>query len=71
MEVNFVSEWPGGSVGGDYERKEEVVPEPIISEDGIYRCSQCNEGFSTRQEYVDHYVNVHGKIKVEKNYPVE
>jgi len=67
----FLSEWPGGSVGGDTERRNVAVPEPTISSDGIYQCPQCGQGFVTRQNYVDHYVAAHTNLKVEKNYVAE
>jgi len=66
-----VTEWPGGMVGGDHNKQNVAIPEPKISEDGIYYCPTCNEGFGTRQRYNDHYINAHTKTKVEKNYPVE
>ncbi len=66
-----MSEWPGGIVGGDYDKRNVAVPEPKISEDGTYYCPVCSEGFGTRQLYDDHYVNAHTKAKVEKNYPIE
>ncbi len=64
-----VSEWPGGISGGDYDKRDVSIPEPRIEADGTYRCLVCNQGFSTRQDYDDHYINAHTKEKVEKNYP--
>ncbi len=64
-----VSEWPGGISGGDYDKRDVSIPEPKIEADGTYRCLVCNQGFSTRQDYDDHYINDHTKEKAQKNYP--
>jgi hypothetical protein len=67
----FLSDWPGGMVGGDVNKKNFAIAEPKISEDGTYYCPICKEGFVTRQRYDDHYINAHTKAKVAKNYPLE
>jgi len=64
----LLSEWPGGIVGGDYDKRNVSIPEPKIESDGTYRCYICNQGFSSRQDYDDHYIKEHTKEKVEKNY---
>jgi hypothetical protein len=64
----LVSQWPGGIVGGDYDKRNVAIPQPKIGEDGIYRCGICNEGFATRQRYDDHYIHDHTEKKAEKNY---
>jgi hypothetical protein len=63
-----MSEWPGGIVGGDYDKRDVAVPEPAIDPDGTYRCLICGQGFPTRQDYDDHYIHDHTKEKAEKNY---
>jgi hypothetical protein len=63
-----LSEWPGGLAGGDYDKRNVSIPEPKIESDGVYRCSVCSQGFSTRQDYDDHYIHEHTKEKAEKNY---
>jgi hypothetical protein len=63
-----MSEWPGGISGGDYDKRDVPIPEPKIEPDGTYRCSVCNQGFSTRQDYDDHYIKDRTKEKTEKNY---
>jgi hypothetical protein len=64
-----VSEWPGGISGGDYDKRDVSIPEAKIEPDGTYRCSVCNQGFSTRQDYDDHYIEDHTKEEAQKNYP--
>jgi hypothetical protein len=64
-----VSEWPGGIGGGDYDKRDVPIPEAKIEPDGTYRCSVCNQGFSTRQDYDDHYITDHTKEDSQKNYP--
>ncbi len=66
-----MTEWPGGQEGGDTERRNVAVPEPQISPSGIYKCPRCDQAFETRQDYVDHFVNTHTDLKVEKNYVLE
>jgi len=63
-----VSEWPGGLSGGDYDKRDVSIPEPKIEQDGVYRCSVCNQGFTTRQDYDVHYIRDHTKEKTEKDY---
>jgi len=65
-----MSEWPGGIVGGDYDKRDVSIPEPKIDADGTYRCSVCNQGFPNRQDYDDHYIQAHTKEKADKNYAV-
>jgi hypothetical protein len=71
VEVNLLTEWPGGMVGGDDAKRNVIIPEPKIETAGTYRCPACNQGFSTRQDYDDHYINDHTDEKVEKNYITE
>jgi uncharacterized C2H2 Zn-finger protein len=63
-----MSEWPGGIVGGDYDKRDVAISEPKVESDGMYRCLVCGQGFATRQDYDDHYVHAHTKAKVDKNY---
>jgi hypothetical protein len=71
LEVIDLTEWPGGIVGGDYDKRNVAIPAPTIESDGTYRCPLCNQGFPARQEYDDHYVNDHTNEKVQKNYTLE
>jgi hypothetical protein len=66
-----LTEWPGGQEGGETEHKTVAVPEPQIGNDGTYKCPHCSQAFTTRQDYLDHYVSSHTSEKVEKGYIVE
>jgi len=68
VEVSVLSEWPGGLSGGDYDKRNVAIDEPRISLEGLYVCPVCDQKFVTRQDYDDHYVNVHTCEKVKRNY---
>ena len=41
------------------EKKENIIPEPLVMPDGMFQCPVCNQTFLERDIYEDHYADAH------------